>query len=71
VELAVQEAGLDLERKSWCLIERSRKQLLSRRRERLARPELRPADAVPVEMLLFNYPIQHPGAAPDDPGDQT
>ena len=45
--------------------------LVPRFRERLARPELRPADAVPVEMLLFNYPIQHPGAAPDDPGDQT
>ncbi len=31
--------------------------------ERLAHPELRPAGAVPVEMLLFTYPIRHPDAA--------
>jgi DNA-binding transcriptional ArsR family regulator len=39
-------------------------------RERLARPELRPAGAVPVELLLFNYPIRHPDATADDAGDE-
>jgi hypothetical protein len=35
--------------------------LLPRFRERLADPSTRPADAVPVEMLVISYPMQHPG----------
>jgi predicted ArsR family transcriptional regulator len=35
--------------------------LMPRYRERLASPQKRPAGALPVEMLIFNYPIQHPG----------
>jgi hypothetical protein len=38
--------------------------LLSRCRERLTDPSLRPAGAVPVEMLLFSYPIAMPPAGP-------
>jgi len=34
--------------------------LLPRFRERLADPSNRPAEAVPVELLLFAYPISHP-----------
>jgi predicted ArsR family transcriptional regulator len=37
--------------------------LMPRYRERLASPEKRPAGALPVEMLIFNYPIQHPDAS--------
>lgn len=37
--------------------------LMPRYRERLAHPERRPAGALPVEMLIFSYPIQHPDAA--------
>jgi len=39
--------------------------LMPRFRERIANPEQRPAGALPVEMLLFSYPIQHPDAASD------
>ncbi|HEY1832763.1 MAG TPA: helix-turn-helix domain-containing protein [Acidimicrobiales bacterium] len=35
--------------------------LLPRFRERLADPSTRPASAVPVEMLVISYPMQHPG----------
>jgi hypothetical protein len=40
--------------------------LLSRFRERLADPSQRPAGSVPVEMLLFSYPISLPAARSDD-----
>lgn len=29
-------------------------------RERMADPSKRPADSVPVELLLFSYPLAHP-----------
>jgi DNA-binding transcriptional ArsR family regulator len=34
--------------------------------ERLTEPSLRPADAVPVEMLIFSYPIKLPPADSDN-----
>jgi DNA-binding transcriptional ArsR family regulator len=37
--------------------------LLPRFHERLSDPSTRPADAVPVEMLVISYPMQHPAAA--------
>jgi DNA-binding transcriptional ArsR family regulator len=43
--------------------------LLSRFRDRLADPALRPAGSVPVELLLFSYPLQLPAAEGDsEPG---
>ena len=36
--------------------------LMPRYRERVADPSRRPAGAVPVEMLVFTYPIELPGA---------
>jgi predicted ArsR family transcriptional regulator len=36
--------------------------LMPRVRERLENPELRPAGSLPVELLLFSYPIQPPDA---------
>lgn len=39
--------------------------LMPRFRDRIANPERRPAGALPVEMLILSYPIQHPDAAPD------
>jgi len=45
--------------------------LRPRFRERLTRPELRPSGALPVEMLIFSYPIQPPAAIGDKaPGQQ-
>jgi DNA-binding transcriptional ArsR family regulator len=38
--------------------------LMPRYRERLANPELRPAGALPVEMLMFTFPIGRPDAGP-------
>jgi DNA-binding transcriptional ArsR family regulator len=35
--------------------------LLPRFRDRMADPSARPAGAVPVEMLVISYPMQHPG----------
>lgn len=40
--------------------------LLTRYRDRLADPARRPAGSVPVELLLFSYPIALPPAAGDD-----
>jgi len=40
--------------------------LMPRYVERLEHPELRPPDALPVEMLLFSYPLRHPDAEPDE-----
>jgi DNA-binding transcriptional ArsR family regulator len=42
--------------------------LLPRFRERLTDPSTRPADAVPVEMLVISYPMQHPGTSDEPPG---
>jgi hypothetical protein len=42
--------------------------LLPRFRERLTDPSTRPADAVPVEMLVISYPMHHPGAPEQDRG---
>jgi DNA-binding transcriptional ArsR family regulator len=39
--------------------------LMPRYSERLSNPGLRPAGALPVELLLFAYPIRHPDAAGD------
>jgi DNA-binding transcriptional ArsR family regulator len=39
--------------------------LLTRYLERLTEPSKRPAGAVPVEMLLFTYPLELPGATSD------
>ena len=41
--------------------------LLPRFRERLTDPSTRPADAMPVEMLVISYPMQHPGTPDDAP----
>jgi predicted ArsR family transcriptional regulator len=38
--------------------------LMPRYQERLAHPERRPAGALPVEMLLFTFPISRPDASP-------
>jgi DNA-binding transcriptional ArsR family regulator len=38
-------------------------------RERMADPSSRPAGSVPVEVLLFSYPIAHPGAGAAQAGD--
>ena len=35
--------------------------LLSRHRERLEDPSLRPPGSVPVEVLVLSYPMRHPG----------
>ncbi len=47
--------------------------LLLPRMDRLRDPALRPPGAVPVEMLLFSYPVEMPPAGPSgtdaDPGD--
>ena len=44
-------------------------------KERIADPSKRPAGAVPVELLLFSYPIAYPAAgheeAADDEGPPT
>ena len=37
-------------------------------RERMADPSRRPAGSVPVQLLLFSYPIAHPEAAAAEPG---
>lgn len=37
--------------------------LMPRFRERIANPEKRPAGALPIELLLFSYPIQPPDAS--------
>jgi predicted ArsR family transcriptional regulator len=44
--------------------------LMPRYTERLSSPERRPPDALPVEMLLFSYPIRHPDAGPDELADE-
>jgi predicted ArsR family transcriptional regulator len=36
--------------------------ILQRYRPRIADPELRPADSLPIELLLFAYPVRAPGA---------
>ena len=41
--------------------------LLPRFRERLTDPSTRPADAVPMEMLVISYPMQHPGTPDGNP----
>ena len=40
--------------------------LVPRLRERLADPSLRPAGSVPVELLLFSYPVAHPAAGNEE-----
>jgi DNA-binding transcriptional ArsR family regulator len=40
--------------------------LVPRFRERLADPAQRPAGSVPVELLLFSYPMAHPAAGAQD-----
>jgi Helix-turn-helix domain len=35
-------------------------EILHRYRDRIARPELRPPDSLPVEVLLFGYPVSPP-----------
>jgi hypothetical protein len=35
-------------------------------RERLADPSQRPAGSVPVELLLFSYPVAHPEAGAEE-----
>jgi DNA-binding transcriptional ArsR family regulator len=42
--------------------------LIPRFRERLTDPSTRPMDAVPVEMLVISYPMQHPGTPEQQPG---
>jgi hypothetical protein len=37
-------------------------------RERMADPSRRPAGSLPVQLLLFSYPIAHPEAAAAEPG---
>lgn len=37
-------------------------------RERMADPSRRPAGSVPVQLLLFSYPIAHPEAGAAEPG---
>jgi len=34
--------------------------ILRRFRDRIGRPELRPPDSLPVEVLLFAYPVRSP-----------
>ena len=41
--------------------------LVPRFRERLADPSQRPAGSVPVELLLFSYPVAHPVAGAEEP----
>jgi DNA-binding transcriptional ArsR family regulator len=45
--------------------------LLPRMQERIANPERRPAGAVPVEMLLFSFPVGHPAAGAGTEGEGT
>jgi len=45
--------------------------LLPRFRERLTDPSRRPAGSVPVELLLFSYPVAHPAVAAEDAGEGT
>jgi DNA-binding transcriptional ArsR family regulator len=39
-------------------------------RERMADPAKRPAGSVPVELLLFSYPIEHPAAGQEKAADE-
>jgi len=41
--------------------------LMPRFRDRIANPERRPADALPVELLLFSYPMRPPALAAGQP----
>lgn len=45
--------------------------LYERMRERLADPSKRPPGSLPVEVLLFSYPIGHPAADTTDPDKKT
>jgi predicted ArsR family transcriptional regulator len=44
--------------------------LMPRFRERIANPEQRPTGALPVEMLIYSYPIRYPDAGSDDSASQ-
>jgi hypothetical protein len=35
--------------------------IIDRYRDRLADPVLRPGDSLPIEMLMFSYPVRLPG----------